>query len=83
MLSNEHPDMSGSGCDDDPFLSEQICKAQEEGFIAGAQQMRALVASLLVDQSLEVRIRQLWIPEWGTDPGKPDAIYKNFQDALP
>lgn len=88
-LSNEHPDMSGSGCDDDTFSSDQLFDRQQEAFIAGAQQMREMLARFVeqggsdVEKTIAISIRANWVPGWGDDPGKPDDVHSNFTDALP
>jgi hypothetical protein len=87
VSSNEHPDMSGSGCDIDPdvFGPEDI----DNAFRAGAQQMREMLArfvehggdspATVIAQSM----RANWVPGWGKDPGKPDDVYSNIDQATP
>lgn len=88
MPSNEHPDMSGSGCDDgDNFSSEDM----ERAFIAGAQQMREML-SRFVEQSpgdpnphptiIAGSMRANWVPNWGNDPGKPDDVFGDKWQAM-
>lgn len=89
MSSNEHPDMSGSGCDDDEstFGPDDM----ERAFIAGDQQMREML-SRFVEQSpgdpnphptvIAGSMRANWVPNWGKDPGKPDDVYGDMWKAL-
>ncbi len=90
--SNEHPDMSGSGVDDNYFSSEQVSELRDEAFIAGAQQMREKLAQCLESQpahhnpdpkAIAEIMRAVWVPGWGTDPGKPDQVHNAIDAALP
>ncbi len=83
MSSNEHPDMSGSGCDDD---DEAIFDAKCEGFVAGAQQMREMLARFVEqggDTVVANSMRLNWVPGWGKDPGKPDDVHNAIDASLP
>jgi hypothetical protein len=87
MSSNEHPDMSGSGVDIDPdrFNWEQI----EDAFRAGAQQMREMLARFVeeggsvAEKKIASSMRLNWVPSWGKDPGKPEDVYANIDQAMP
>jgi hypothetical protein len=88
-MSNEHPDMSGSGCDEDYYSSEEVSEKQHEAFIAGAQQMREMLARF-VEQGgdspahvIAQSMRLNWVPTWGNDPGKPDDVHGAIDSALP
>jgi hypothetical protein len=79
MSSNEHPDMSGSGCDDGPdgWTDDRMMDA----FRAGAAQMREMLARF-VEQGpasdpkvIAQSMRLNWVPDWGKDPGKQDDVY--------
>jgi hypothetical protein len=78
MSSNEHPDMSGSGCDDGDYFTPD---RMEDAFRAGAAQMREMLARF-VEQGGDARtaqsIRANWVPGWGKDPGKQDEIYADL-----
>jgi hypothetical protein len=69
--------MSGSGCDDQPFQEEDM----EVAFIAGAQQMREMLARFVeqggsdLEKKIAQSMRLNWVPNWGKDPGKPDDVY--------
>ncbi len=86
MSSNEHPDMSGSGCDDDGsgFTDDRM----EDAFRAGAQQMREMLARFVEqggDSSAAViaqSMRLNWVPNWGKDPGKADDVYDDMWAAI-
>ena len=49
----------------------------EEYFVGGLVAMREMLAQFIEaqDQTMAQSIRANWKPEWGKDPGKPDAIY--------
>lgn len=92
MSSNEHPDMSGSGCDEDYYSSDEVSEKQNEAFVAGAQQMREMLSRFVehtpgnpnpdpavIAQSMRLN----WAPGWGDDPGKPDDVYNAIDAALP
>lgn len=91
-MTNEHPDMSGSGCDYRYYTEDEFAEKQNEAFIAGAQQMREMLARFVehtpgnpnpdpkvVAQSMRLN----WVPGWGGDPGKPDDVHSDIGDALP
>ena len=94
MSSNEHPDMSGSGCDDDCYSSDEVIDLQCEAFKAGAQQMREMLARFVEHMQkigqpwpepevIAGSMRANWVPDWGKDPGKPDDVYNSIAAALP
>lgn len=49
----------------------------EEYFVGGLVAMREMLAQFIEvqDPTMAQSIRANWKPEWGNDPGKPDAIY--------
>ena len=49
----------------------------QEYFIGGLVAMREMLAQFIEpqDPTMAQSIRANWKPEWGKDPGKPDAIY--------
>jgi hypothetical protein len=88
-MSNEHPDMSGAYPEDDYYSYEQMLEKQHEAFVAGAQQMREMLARF-VEQGgdspatvIAQSMRANWVPGWGKDPGKPDDVHGNIDAALP
>ena len=89
MSSNEHPDMSGSGCDEDYYSSDEVFEKQQEAFVAGAQQMREMLARFVeqggsdAEKKIAISLRANWVPGWGDDPGKPDDVYNAIDAALP
>jgi hypothetical protein len=92
MSSNEHPDMSGSGCDDDYISGEEMEKRQDDAFVAGAQQMREMLARFVENSPgnpnpdpkvIAQSMRANWVPGWGEDPGKPDDVHNTIYAALP
>lgn len=57
----------------------------EEFFIAGAQQMREMLARFVEqggDATTAMSIRANWVPNWGPDPGKPDDIHDDLWAAV-
>lgn len=85
-LSNEHPDMSGSGIDDGPggWTDDRM----EDAFRAGAAQMREMLARF-VEQGpssdpkvIAQSMRLNWVPNWGKDPGKPLRVHDDLWAAL-
>lgn len=87
MSSNEHPDMSGSGCDRDPDTFDE--NQMTDAFRAGAQQMREMLARFVeqggseAEKSIAISIRANWVPGWGKDPGKPDDVYSEIWQGMP
>lgn len=55
-------------------------KRAEEMFIAGLQAMREMLARFVeTDNPLIAQSMRLnWKPSWGQDPGRPDAIVREF-----
>jgi hypothetical protein len=49
----------------------------QEYFIGGLVAMREMLAQFIEpqDPTMAQSIRANWKPEWGKDPGRPDAIY--------
>jgi hypothetical protein len=49
----------------------------EEYFVGGLVAMREMLAQFIEpqDPTMAQSIRANWKPEWGKDPGRPDAIY--------
>ena len=49
----------------------------EEYFVGGLVAMREMLAQFIEtqDPTMAQSIRANWKPEWGEDPGNPDAIY--------
>lgn len=88
-MSNEHPDMSGSGCDDRYYNEDELCEHEEIAFIAGARQMREMLARFVeqggsdIEEKIAISIRANWKPSWGDDPGKPDDVHDQYRNALP
>jgi hypothetical protein len=78
VSSNEHPDMSGSGCDDDGagFTDDRM----EDAFRAGAAQMREMLARFVEHgpasdpKVIAQSMRLNWVPGWGKDPGQQDEV---------
>jgi hypothetical protein len=85
-MSNEHPDMSGSGCDDglDGYVTEERA---EELFTAGLQAMREMLARFVeqgggeLEKKIAQSMRLNWNPSWGKDPGRPQEIAKDCWSA--
>lgn len=79
-MSNEHPDMSGSGTDDDDrFTAERM----EDAFRAGAAQMREMLSRFVENTPgdpnpdptvIAQSMRANWVPNWGKDPGRQDQV---------
>ena len=84
MSSNEHPDMSGSGCDDGYYDDERMADA----FRAGAAQMREMLARFVEqggDQPAKVTAQSMrlnWVPNWGKDPGKQNEVYEDMWSTI-
>jgi hypothetical protein len=90
MSSNMMPgDNSGSGEDERYWRDDEVWEKQAEAFIAGAQQMREMLARFVeqggsdVEKKIAVSIRANWAPSWGKDPGKPDDVHNGIDAALP
>lgn len=89
MSSNEHPDMSGSGCDDGYWSDDEVGNKVDTAFICGAQQMREMLARFVEQGGTELEkriaqsIRLNWVPGWGNDPGQPDDVHNAIDAALP
>lgn len=52
----------------------------EEMFIKGAQMMREMLACFVEqggDKTTAISIRANWHPNWGDDPGAPDAVVED------
>lgn len=65
----------GDGDDHDGYVTDERA---EEMFVAGAQQMREMLARFVEqggDATTAQSIRANWHPGWGKDPGKPDEVY--------
>lgn len=81
-MSNE---MLGFGNDDD-FMNGYVTEERaEEFFLAGAQQMRELLARFVEQDghaALANSIRLNWVPNWGKDPGKPDEVHDDIWKAV-
>jgi hypothetical protein len=84
MSSNEHPDMSGSGCDDEGggWTDDRMADA----FRAGAAQMREMLARFVEHDGhpeLAKSMRLNWVPNWGQDPGQPvDGVQEDLWAAI-
>ena len=66
----------------DGYVTE---KRAEEFFIAGAQQMREMLARFVEQDgnpTLAMSLRANWIPNWGPDPGKPENIEEDLWGAV-
>lgn len=52
----------------------------EEMFIAGLQAMREMLARFVEADNpvIAQSMRLNWNPSWGKDPGRPDAIVREF-----
>jgi hypothetical protein len=92
MSSNMMPgDNSGSGEDERYWRDDEVWEKQTEAFIAGAQQMREMLARFVETSGLPptnpvilaMSMRANWVPGWGKDPGKPDGIHGAIDAALP
>jgi hypothetical protein len=90
MSRNMMPgDNSGSGEDERYWSDEEVFEKQQEAFIAGAQQMREMLARF-VEQGpdspshvIAKSMRLNWAPTWGKDPGEPDHVHDAIDAALP
>jgi hypothetical protein len=86
MVSNEHPDMSGSEIDDGPggWTDDRM----EDAFRAGAAQMREMLARFVeqggspAERKIASSMRLNWVPTWGKDPGKPDDVHDDMWAAI-
>ena len=90
MSSNMMPgDNSGSGEDESYYNDDQVFQKECEAFIAGAQQMREMLARFVeqggseVERKIASSMRLNWVPGWGKDPGKPDDLHDAIDAALP
>jgi hypothetical protein len=85
MSSNEHPDMSGSGCDDDGLFTED---RMADAFRAGAAQMREMLARFVEHgpasdpKTIAESMRLNWVPNWGKDPGKQDDVHDDLWSSI-
>ena len=88
MSSNEHPDMSGSGTDDDGLFTED---RMEDAFRAGAQQMREMLARFVEQtpgnpnpdpKTIAMSMRANWVPNWGEDPGRASEVEDDIWAAI-
>lgn len=54
----------------------------DECFVGGLVAMREMLARFIEvqDATMAQSIRANWNPEWGKDPGRPDAIYRCAAD---
>lgn len=89
MSSNEHPDMSGSGCDDGYWSDDEVENKVSTAFVCGAQQMREMLARFVeqggsdLEKRIATSIRANWTPGWGDDPGEPADVHNAIDAALP
>lgn len=66
----------------DGYVTE---KRAEEFFIAGAQQMREMLARFVEhdgNPDLAQSLRANWVPNWGKDPGKPEKVEDDLWAAV-
>lgn len=83
--------MSGSGCDEEWYSSDEVAEREGAAFIAGAQQMREMLSRFVETSGLPPTnpvilaqsMRLNWVPGWGKDPGKPDDVHIKIDRALP
>jgi hypothetical protein len=65
------------------------CDDIDNAFRAGAQQMREMLARFVEqggDQTATATAQSMrlnWVPGWGKDPGKPEDVYSNIDQATP
>jgi hypothetical protein len=85
MTDNMMPgDNSGAFPDEQAWTDDRM----EDAFRAGAAQMREMLARFVeqggsvAEKKIASSMRLNWVPNWGTDPGKPDDVHEDLWAAL-